>query len=58
MKLFNLIIAAFALNVNGKKSEEEGKLQAPDEEYISYDNYANYADESAELKMGRNHGNG
>ena len=57
MKLFNLIITALALNVNGEKTGKEGKLQDADTEYVNYEDYASYAGE-AELKMGRNHGNG
>ena len=54
MKLFNLIITALALNVNGEKAGKDGKLQDVDTEYVSYEDYANYAGD-AELKM---HGNG
>ena len=52
MKLFNLILCAFAL-VNGEERNDGPVLQKPEQETDYID-----ADFEAELKMGRNHGRG
>ena len=52
MKLFNLILCAFAL-VNGEENNADGVLQRSEQETDYID-----ADFEAELKMGRNHGRG
>ena len=52
MKLFNLILCAFAL-VNGEQKKADGVAQASEQETDYID-----ADFEAELKMGRGNGHG